>query len=314
MFPKISMSLQELHRYIEKVLIACMATEAVVGLIAITTSSDGRLMLNYQCVSGCIACTCVVLLAFQFRDNYHITFNYICILYCLAWAFASGTRGYMVLSFVMVGAIIATQKDNRGKALLICVLGALVCFLIVINSDFFIKLLTESRMTESTGRRSLENHWFLNLFAGQGLLKDAFGIGIGTRFSSQEGAVNAFLGVGADDYSYRMIMGNTTLHNFWFTMTLATGAVGTFLYIAVFIRFAQHVIQSRENARTSRTLLVIFMTAYAFVLWYRWTATGGILESAMLCTLLALYQSSPTAESPCTDSAEDPCSISIRSM
>lgn len=301
MFPRISMSLQELHGYVEKVLITCMAIEAIVGFIAIATSPDGRLMLNYQCVSGCVACVCVILLSFQLRDKYHVTFDYICMAYCMAWAFISGTRGYIVLAFVMAAAVIATQKDNRSKALLVCVLGALACILILTNSDFFIGLLNGSRMTESTGRRSWENHWFINLFASQGLLKDAFGIGIGTQFSSQPGAVAAFSGVGADDYSYRIIMRDTTLHNFWFTMTLCTGVVGTFLYVAVFVRFAQSLMRMQEGSGTSRTLLVIFMATYAFVLWYRWTATGGILESAMLCTLLALYQSPPKEETEFLD-------------
>lgn len=303
LFPRAEMTLRELHCYVEKVLVACMVTEAVVGLIAIATSSDGRLMLNYQCVSGCVACICIALLAFQLRDGYHTVFCYICMAYCVGWAFASGTRGYIVLAFVMAAAVIATQKDNRSKTLLICVLGLIVCTFVLFNSDFFIDFLTGSRMTESTGRRTYENKWFINLFASQGLAKDALGIGIGTTFSSQEGAAAAFFGVGANDYAYRVIMSNTTLHNFWFTMTLSIGALGTFLYTAVFVRFAQSVARIQAQSGTARSLLIVFMAAYAFVLWYRWTATGGILESAVLCTLLALYRVSPETKPSSSDLA-----------
>lgn len=312
LLPRVFMTPRELHGYVEKVLVACMVTEAVVGLVAIATSSDGRLMLNYQCVSGCVACICIVLLAFQLRDGYHTAFCYICMVYCVGWSFVSGTRGYIVLAFAMAVAVIATQKDNRGKALLICALGFVVCSFVLLDSDFFINLLTSSRMTESIGRRTYENQWFINLFESQGFVKDMLGIGIGTTFSSQEGAVAAFLGVGADDYSYRAIMSNTTLHNFWFTMTLSIGAVGTFLYTAVFVRFIRSIVRSRVQFGAARPLLIVFMVAYAFVLWYRWTATGGILESAVLCTLLALYQFSPDAMSSSSNLTDSDCFFTAR--
>ena len=294
LFPSPNISMGRLHSYVEKALLAIMCVEAVVGVISIAMSPDGRLMLNYQCVSGCLACICIVLIAFQLRDKYHKTFDYICLIYCIGWAFASGTRGYIVLSFVMAVAVLATQKDVRSKVLLVCLVGIAACFMAFCNPDFFAQLVNDSGMTKSTGRRGYENQWFMNLFANEGPLKELFGIGIGTKFSNQGGAIAAFAGVGADDYSYRMILGNTTLHNFWFTMMLATGVVGAFLYVAVFVRFARALLDNHLLAGTSRRLCMVFMAAYAFVLWYRWTATGGIFESVVLCALLAFWQFAPS--------------------
>lgn len=290
LFPKSITSPLTLHGYIEKMLIACMLAEAVIGIIAIAVSSDGRLMLNYQCVSGCVACICIILLAFQLNDKYHVIFGYLCMAYCVGWAFLSGTRGYIVLAVSMALTVVATQNDNRNKVLIACTIGVVLCLFLLLNADFYSEIISGSRMTESIGRRTYENRWFLNLFTSQGVAKDALGIGIGTKFSSQEGAVAAFYGTGVDDYAYRVIMGNTTLHNFWYTMTLGMGLAGTFLYVAVFVRFAHSCLCAQIHSRNAAFLLVMFLAVYAFVLWYRWTATGGILESAVLETFLGLYQ------------------------
>lgn len=290
LFPEGVNDSSQRHKYIERILIAAMIAEALIGAIALGISSDGRLMLNYQCVSGCISCIIICFVAYQLNGSYHLPFSTFSMGYCLFWAFISGTRGYIILAFAMALVAIAVQPTSRAKIALICCVGLVVCIVLLANTEIIERLFTDSRMGASTGRRTYENQWFLNIFSSQGLLKDLFGIGLGTTYLTQEGAVSAFAGTGVDAYAFNVILHNTALHNFWYMMTLSIGLLGSALYLTTFIAFFKSVSNKFANTREIKILLLVFMLTYAFVLWFRWTATGGVLESAVLCTLLALYQ------------------------
>lgn len=290
LFPEGVNDSNQRHKYIERILIAAMIAEAFIGAIALGISSDGRLMLNYQCVSGCISCIIICFVAYQLNGSYHLLFSTFSMGYCLFWAFISGTRGYIILAFAMALVAIAVQPTSRAKIALICCVGLVVCIVLLANTEIIERLFTDSRMGASTGRRTYENQWFLNIFSSQGLLKDLFGIGLGTTYLTQEGAVSAFAGTGVDAYAFNVILHNTALHNFWYMMTLSIGLLGSALYLTTFIAFFKNVSNKFANSQEIKVLVFVFMLTYAFVLWFRWTATGGVLESAVLCILLALYQ------------------------
>ena len=263
--------------------------ETVIGLIAISQSVDGRLMLNYQCVSGCLACTGIVLTAFLLEKGRSVFFSFAVVFYLAAWAIASGTRGYIVLAIVLSVFVLSRYKNIRIQVIMGCLIAAIACVVLVVYWDEVQSLVMRGmRFGESTGRRGHENIWFINLFFDQGIVKDLFGIGIGTTYSTQVGAEAAWSGIGESAYTHLVVMNANFLHNFWFMSVLAIGLVGTLLYVAVFIQFAASV--KKKISRRGFTLLLVFMLTYAFVLWFRWTATGGMFESAVLAALILLYQ------------------------
>lgn len=276
------------ERLIKVALIVAAAGETVVGLMAMAQSSDGRLMLNYQCVSGCLSCTTLILAAILLEKRSSVLFSYATIIYMAGWTIASGTRGYIVLAAV-VGLVVTMRNRNRHALLILALLAAMtLCIALAIYWDEIVDLvLNGMRFGESTGRRTHENMWFLNLFADLGIIRDLFGVGIGTTYSTLPGAEAAWLGIGESAYTHQVVMNANFLHNFWYMSLLSIGCVGTALFLAVFVRFAQSA--RRTVPKRCYALLQVFLLAYAFVLWFRWTATGGLLESAILMALISFY-------------------------
>lgn len=259
--------------------------ETIVGLIAISQSSDGRLMLNYQCVSGCLSCICIALVSVLLKARKSVLLSYCLLVYMVGWTTASGTRGYIVLAIIMSLFVVMRYGDTRTRIFTACIALAVVCVVTVIYWDEVTSLvMDEMRFGESTGRRDHENAWFINLFASQGPIKDLLGIGVGTTYSSQAGAEAAWFGVGESVYTHSVVMSANFLHNFWFMSVLAIGVVGTLLYVSCFIQYA--LLVREQLLKREYCLIIVFMLAYAFVLWYRWTATGGMLESAVLAAFL----------------------------
>lgn len=275
------------YRYFDCILIAAAVAETVISFVAIALSPDGRLMLNYQCTSGCIACCCIALIYHQISGGHRIGLSMVCMLVFLGWSFASGTRGYIVLGFGMAAFVILLQRNKSIPVLLACAVMIALCILIVLSPDTIGEIVGDSRLGESTGRRTWENQWAVNLFADQGLLKDLFGFGIATQYSTQPGAAAAFIGVNPDVYSFNMIYNNRTLHNFWYSCVLSIGLVGCALFVFLFICFARETARKTRDKRLA-TLVVAFFVIYAFVIWFRWTATGGVLETAVLWALISL--------------------------
>lgn len=293
------------YRYIDRVLVAAVIAETAISIIAIALSPDGRLMLNYQCTSGCIACCCIVLIYHQITGGHRIGLSIACMIVFLGWAFASGTRGYIVLGFGMAVFVILLQRNKSIPALLACFAMAVLCIAVILSPDAIGEIVGDSRFGESAGRRTWENQWAINLFTDQGLVKDLFGFGIATPYSSQPGSASAFIGVNPDAYSFNMIYNNRTLHNFWFSSILSIGLVGFVMFISLFIGFAKQTAKRTTNKGLA-ALVVVFLLVYAFVIWFRWTATGGVFEAAVLWTLIGLMSKSEerlkaTSASRCGD-------------
>lgn len=272
-------------KVVKAAIIAAVVGETIVGLMAISQSSDGRLMLNYQCVSGCLSCICLILVAILLERGQSIAFSYAASIYMVGWAIASGTRGYIILALVTFIVVFA-RNDNRHVLIITgLIVAAAICCAVALYWDQIVGfVMDQMRFGESTGRRTHENMWFMNLFASQGIFKDLFGVGIGTTYSSLPGAEAAWFGVGETLYTHQVVMGANFLHNFWFMSLLSIGIVGTALYIGTFIQFASSV--RRAMPKWAYVLLLVFFFTYAVVLWFRWTATGGMLESAVLLAFI----------------------------
>lgn len=287
MIPERFRSPSKIHQYVDRILLFAVFAETVVSALATALSPDGRLMLNYQCVSGCIACCCVVLIYHQISGDHRKVFSAACMAIFLLWSFVSGTRGYIVLAFGMAFFVIACQRDKSIPVLISCLLMIAVCVVVIMTPDTIAGIVEDSRFGESTGRRAWENQWAVNLFLNQGLLKDVFGFGLATQYSTQPGTLAAFAGIQLDAYSFEMIYNGDTLHNFWYSCILSIGLFGCILFIALFVEFAKKV-SLRIRDRHLATLVIAFIAIYAFVIWFRWTATGGILEAAVIYSLIKL--------------------------
>lgn len=264
--------------------------ETVIGVLAISQSADGRLMLNYQCVSGCISCFSILLTLYLIKINRHVILAGCLALYFLLWAFASGTRGYIVIACVLIAFAFILLKDARARIMLILIAVLTIVGLITFLPELIQGVVDGSRIGESVGRRTYENIWFLKFFPSLSPVNQMFGIGIGSVYGEWRGACEAMLGVGAGTWDYNVIMISAKLHNFWYSALLATGVIGMTLYIAPFFLYARSFMDLLD--KRTFVLLITFMAVYAFVLWFRWTATGGILESAVLAVFVRLSVSS----------------------
>lgn len=289
-----------IFRYIDRVLIAAALAETAVSMVAMALSPDGRLMLNYQCTSGCIACCCIVLAYHQIAGNHRIGLSVVCMLVFLGWSFASGTRGYIVLGFGMAVFIILFLRNKSIPALLACSAMIVLCVMIVLSPETIGEIIGDSRFGETTGRRAWENQWAVNLFAEQGLQKDLFGFGIATQYSTQPEALAAFAGVNPDAYSFNMIYNNRTLHNFWYSCILSIGLVGCTMFVALFIGFVKRL-SRRTPDKNIVSIVAFFLVIYAFVIWFRWTATGGVLEAAVIWSLFSLVATNKRAHGTMQD-------------
>lgn len=273
--------------YVKKAVLLALVIETFIGILAMSMSSTGRLMLNYQCVSGCLSCVCVMLLGVVGRNGGNLPFVLLMGSVAVFWSIASGTRGYIVLSIVMFAVVCFNTLGSKkaiAVALLFCAL-LLICEVVLPNG--IAGTFLAERFSDSTGRRGVENRWAVNMLLGQGLLRDFFGFGLGTTLGTQPYAASAFFGVGASSYEYSAIMEASNLHNFWYSCILAVGFIGLVLYVIPLASFARNRLTGGGIPRETKLSIACFFAAYAFVLWFRWTATGGILEAGMVAFFLA---------------------------
>lgn len=273
------------EKYVKAVVVVVAAFELVIAILASMQSTTGRLMLNYQCVSGCLACVSMVLLVYLVRNEKNRLFSLIAAFLMAFWAINSGTRGYIVLAIALLIVVLLTCF-NGGKAILLLLGFAVAVIAIEITSPTgFLGNSLAERFSQTTGRRDAENQWALQMLAIQGPFTDLFGFGMGSRLGSQPYALDAFDGVSISAYNKSAIIGSNNLHNFWFSCVLSLGLIGFALYVAPFIQFCLR--QKGVCDKHSHLVQLMFVCTYAFVLWFRWTATGGLLESCLLAYYIA---------------------------
>lgn len=273
------------ERYVKIAVLVAIIFELAITVAALTQSSDGRLMLNFQCVAGCLACVCMLLLVYLVRNGDNVIFSLGSAFIMAFLAINSGTRGYMVLAIVLSIAVIFTCfKGGKAVLLLLAFVSAIVAF-IAFSSSSFSDISFIERFSESTGRRGAENEWAFNMLALQGPFRDLFGFGLGSNYLSQPDAIDAIRGISVDLYTRNVIIEGSGIHNFWLTCTLSLGLLGIALYIAPFV---QHCFRSLQKCdRFTLIIQIVFICTYAFVLWFRWTATGGFLEACVLAYFIA---------------------------
>lgn len=63
------------------------------------------------------------------------------------------------------------------------------------------------------------------------------------------------------------------------------------MFVALFVGFVKGL-SRRTSDKKIVVLVAAFLVIYAFVIWFRWTATGGVLEAAVICSLIGLVTAS----------------------
>lgn len=263
--------------------VSFLLCELIVLLIGLSLSTDGRLMLNYQCTVGCIATSAVLFLAYrllEFKSNRIIII--IAMIALTVVACLSGTRGYILVSVAVTCVSIFVYAEIRMR--LIMCLSALLIGLIKYESILNL-FLSKLRMGESTGRRTSENLFVLEFMNERSFFNLLFGNGFGAvvgRFSISEDIIAR---VSDTAYTYYVLHNVSGFHNFWATILYSSGIVGLIMVIALYIMLFRQVLSSNASFKF-KIVALVFLLSYAVLLWYRWTATSGILEFAMFAYIL----------------------------
>lgn len=283
----------KLKPQIPKVIFFCALVELVYGLYVMygADTQEGRLMLNYQCVNGCMS-ICIILLFFllkPYNNLLKISLNqlliYASVLIMVFFVLQSATRGYILLFFPMV--IILFFYWYRYKLLLLVpFLIVLLLVLFLKSPEYLLNLYEGTRLGESTGYRGLENIFAIKFLSRSPLINLLFGYGLGTNFGELSLTYGVLNQLNYKNWLNEVIENKSGLHCFWISIIYSSGFVGLssiVLFIVDFIKTTAHTLKCKGFYKF---VPIIYIVIYCVVLWFRWTATSGIFEFAILIVYL----------------------------
>ena len=76
-----------------------------------------------------------------------------------------------------------------------------------------------------------------------------------------------------------------SFHNLYLTILYSAGVVGLLLVLVLYYRIMKKSLTSCTDNKM-KIVIAVFLLSYAVLLWYRWSATSGILEFAVLAYIL----------------------------
>lgn len=264
-------------------LIAILSCELLIFIIGATLSDNDRLMLNYQCTVGCIATATILLLSYYLfystlsRKLILVSMIVLTIIACL-----SKTRGYILVTVAVTGVSIFLFLGIQWRIIFILLLSCIILFSYDAIIDFF---MIDLRMGESTGIRTSENLFVLKFMNKRPLINLLFGNTFGAfvgQFPESESIISS---VSYSSYTHYALYHRNSFHNFWATIYYSCGLIGVIIVCALYIFLIKKIINSNSNYKFKIVMLTYILT-YAVLLWYRWTATSGILEFAIFAYVL----------------------------
>ena len=241
------------------------------------TQKDYRLMLNFQCTVGCIATGFVLLLAYDFYKNQK-RFSLVLMLLHTLIACLSGTRGYMLVCIVVTITSILLFSSLKQKLLALPLLLAGVLMERFNVMEFIFHSL---RFGESTGRRQSEDLFVIWFMPKRPLLNILFGNGFGSPIGKYRISRSIIYEVADSRYTLKVLPKVEGFHNCWSTILYSSGIVGLILIVLLYGSIILQAMRAATDNRF-RMILLSFLVSYAVLLWFRWTATSGILEFACL--------------------------------
>ncbi len=220
------------------------ACEILLTVIGFALSKDYRLMLNFQCTVGCIATGFVLLLAYDFYKNQKILL------------FSSLKQKLLALPLLLAGVLM--ERFNV--------------------MEFIFHSL---RFGESTGRRQSEDLFVIRFMPKRPLFNILFGNGFGSPIGKYRISRSIIYEVADSRYTLKVLPKVEGFHNCWSTILYSSGIVGLILIVLLYGSIILQAMRAATDNRF-RMILLSFLVSYAVLLWFRWTATSGILEFACL--------------------------------
>ena len=261
--------------------VASLICEILLLILGLILSPNDRLMLNFQCTVGCIATSFVLLCAYDFYKRRSMLSFAVMLTHTLI-ACISGTRGYILVCLVVSFVSIILFPSIKLKLVALPIL--LVGFIIEHNAVF--KVFENAlRFGESTGRRTAENRFVIKFMLQRPFYNMLFGNGFGsrtTKFSISQAIISE---VSDSSWSYKILQRVDSFHNLYFTILYSAGIVGVVMVLVLYYSIIKTSLTGCTNSKM-KTVIVCFLLSYAVLLWYRWSATSGILEFAVLAYIL----------------------------
>ena len=267
--------------YKKTVLYLSIIFELALAFIATQLSTDGRLMLNYQCTVGCIATSFVLLLSYDLYQRKSLISLIIMILHTFI-ACLSGTRGYILICLGMTLASIILFATPKQRIIIFLTSLAAICINLKKIIDVFYNTL---RFGQSTGIRHAENTFVIRFMLERPILNILFGNGFGSQVKNFEVSDKIILDVSESTYQLYALLIRDGFHNFWLTILYSAGIIGLVLIILLYFNIIKKVRLCNVGAKM-KFLLILYLILYAVLLWYRWSATSGVLEFAVLAFIL----------------------------
>ncbi|MGN1295441.1 MAG: hypothetical protein ACI4U5_03450 [Bacilli bacterium] len=274
---------------IKKALYLLIIAEFAIGMLGFFLSDDkSRLMLNYQCTVGCISISGILFLLIYLHKvcDSKLTLKIFLIgIYFCIWPIWSGTRGYTVITLGMMALIFLFFAKKQEKIISF----SFIIILFLVNFDYIWDLfLSVTRMSDSTGIRDAENSLFMLIERDSPLINIVFGYGYGNSVSNIDNILSKVEIVAYDEYSYYILQQKASFHNFYTTIFYSSGVYG-FLVVLYLFLYIFSEIKHKVKQNKYRFLLYAYVILYMFILWYRWTATSGILEFATLALCITYF-------------------------
>ncbi len=269
--------------------------ETIIGIIGYIMSPNlDRLMLNYQCTVGCLSISGILLvfLHVYLKKRFDIFSILIAIAFCV-WAILSGTRGYIVITLGFSAFLFLFYGNKFIKILLFPTLLILIALNFTAVWDVFSNL---TRINESTGIRHAENELLYMLFNQNSIFYKLVGYGYGRKIGTIDNIDWIIRTVSYNDFVLSAFPSKDGFHNFYGTILYSSGIIGLFfvgsLFFYIFLKIKNNISSRKEIA-----MLSIYVGIYMFILWFRWTATSGILEFATIAFCISFIKKNESLNS-----------------
>lgn len=275
----------------KQVLLLFLFGEIVLTVIGVILSGGiGRLMLNYQCTVGNIS-ICGVLLCGSILNSIKKDHNLvkkkrnIITIWIIVTAFTflsifSGTRGYIIVCLGMFFIYTIFYLTRFTK---IMVSLSLLLAIILIGGSFLDNSIEGLGFKNSTGRRTSENNFVLQ-YMPNSPIHMIFGYGFGKKVKTLPNHREYVYRVADTRYTNFILPQVNGFHNFYITIYYSSGLAGLTIVLFMLANIIKNLYKLRDKKLA--IILVSYVVLYMVLLWFRWTATSGILEFATIKYIL----------------------------
>jgi O-antigen ligase len=151
------------------------------------------------------------------------------------------------------------------------------------------------RFNESLGIRSAENMFILRMFYEGDLFNKLLGFGLGNNAYNNRISYSIAADIAINNWTYQSLLRLRHSHNFWLGRLYSGGLIGAGVVIIGIMHLLRRIIVCAQELRI-KVMLSSYLLVYLVMLWYRWTATGGLLEMFVFLIVLASAEKEPGSD------------------